>query len=463
MDKIKTLALLLCTLVFPLCFTACDDTDDDQQNGDAIPEELIGTWEVADEITVTFNEDGTGYFVDNTSSATSAKGLKALRQTRAESHYFTYTYYASLNRIVMTSLSTGGTETWTIGELTATSFVVMTAEGVWLNFDKVTNSHGDTIPTDLLGTWYSDEYGQLTFYSEGTGVYAPNESSTAQKTAKKSFLNRDLWGNFSALSRYTKANFNDAFEFTFTYHSMGPRLTVTVNSIDETWDIDELNGTTLTFTDEDGTQYTFTKNAPLITFEPDDFIGTWVYASYTLFTLNEDYSMTYYNVESGEESQETTWSYNSSTNYLDFANIRTLLVRELTDDYMIYSIPSNANLKWIVFRYTGPWTIGGIEQLENKTWHTFMEGYEMRITFNGDGTGTSDYAGYSDDYTPFTYSYDEATHQLTMTATVDGETETTIMEFGRLTDTRAVVIGTTYINDYDGVEYDSDQLEFYGE
>ncbi|MDO4929578.1 MAG: hypothetical protein Q4E59_00435 [Bacteroidales bacterium] len=145
MDKLKNYALLLCTLLFSLSFVACDDDDDPAKSN--IPAALIGTWYYAENVTVTFNSDGTGA---KTMPADYAENPNAT--DNLVSYPFTYTYVDSTKTIQ--AVYDGMIEVFTITSVSSDKLVLTSSGGIVQSFYK--NKADIVTPStiaELTGAW----------------------------------------------------------------------------------------------------------------------------------------------------------------------------------------------------------------------------------------------------------------------------------------------------------------------
>lgn len=92
-----------------MSFTACS-SDDDEEASDA--SEIVGTWIIDDDSSITFNANNTGYItmpIDDDDYYDLAKSRTRAAQTQTIN--FTYIYNATAHKLTITV--NGETETWT--------------------------------------------------------------------------------------------------------------------------------------------------------------------------------------------------------------------------------------------------------------------------------------------------------------------------------------------------------------
>lgn len=188
MKAIKTWTLaLLALLAVAFTLTACESDDDNQ--GDAIPEELIGTWNFADDnYAITFKSDGTGYMTFYSGNAYAQhKGLAAKAEVSRIIH-FTYFYVASTRTIVMTDNS-GDKEVWKLVSASGSQLIITDSDGDTYTAAKASDD-GDSPATGIditkiYGTWrLGSGILTMTFDAEGnyTIVYGDGASRSTTYT-----------------------------------------------------------------------------------------------------------------------------------------------------------------------------------------------------------------------------------------------------------------------------------------
>jgi len=147
------LAIAVC-----LGFTACSSDDDDEAAS-----EIVGTWIMDDDVSITFKENNTGYIimpVDDDDDYALAKSLTRAAQTQTIN--FTYRYNASAHTITMTA--NGETETWTGVSVIEGVFYATDSDGDRITAVKQGTEQSGTTDDDdaLCGSWK---------YVSGNGFY----------------------------------------------------------------------------------------------------------------------------------------------------------------------------------------------------------------------------------------------------------------------------------------------------
>lgn len=154
----KALTLMLAMLAC-MAMTSCSSDDDDEAAS-----EIVGTWIMDDDVSITFNDNNTGYVivpVDDDDDYAFAKSLTRAAQTQTIN--FTYNYNATAHTLTMTANSE--TETWTgvsvaDGVLYATDSDGDRITAVKQDSDTV-DVTGDIDISKLYGTWIN---GLTTYY-----------------------------------------------------------------------------------------------------------------------------------------------------------------------------------------------------------------------------------------------------------------------------------------------------------
>lgn len=143
-------------LAFAVCagFTACSSDDDEE---DSAASEIVGTWIMDDDVSITFNADNTGSITapaDNDEDYAFAK--RQTRTTQTQTISFTYNYNASSRKLTMTAY--GETEIWTDVSITDGVLYATDSDGDRITAVKQGSDTADVVTGDidiskLYGTW----------------------------------------------------------------------------------------------------------------------------------------------------------------------------------------------------------------------------------------------------------------------------------------------------------------------
>lgn len=306
----KVFALMFTTLAC-VVITACSSDDEE----DSAASEIVGTWIMDDDVSITFNANNTGYItaLADDEDYTFAKSLTRAAQTQTIS--FTYNYDASARKLTMTAY--GETETWTDVSITDGVLYATDSDGdritaVKQGSDTVVVT-GDIDISKLYGTWINGNT-TLTFTENTIHHVEYDGDETISETYTYSY---------------------DETSHTLTILGEG---TLTITALTDSrlslkgYTIDGVPNQTITCARKGievgdksllyGKTWKLSADEMWLTFKSDG-TGT----------------ISFYDEEDGKESFSTTWDYDSKTKtitiYVQGTKVMSLILTGLTSDVFL--------------------------------------------------------------------------------------------------------------------------------
>jgi len=312
----KALTLMLAMLVC-VAMTSCSSDDDDEAAS-----EIVGTWIMDDDVSITFKENNTGYIIvpvyyDDDDDYALAKSLTRAAQTQTIN--FTYNYNATAHTLTMTA--NGETETWTDVSVADGVFYATDSDGDRITAVKQGSDEDDDVTGDidiskLYGTWIN-----------GLTTYNFTESNLTIKE-----YDDDEHKLYTETYTYTYDKSSHALIFS------GEVGTLTVTALTDSrlslrgYTLDDIPNQTMTFARK-GLEV---GNISLL------YDKTWKLdadAMWLTFKSNGTGTISSYDEEDGKFSYPTTWDYDSKTKTItisaDKKYVMSLVLTGLASDVFI--------------------------------------------------------------------------------------------------------------------------------
>lgn len=305
-------------------FVSCSN-DDEESSGDSVPAELIGTWNVDEGYTITFNKNGKGYiegYFDNEDEDDdeyeSAVRKLITRAVSTQRINFTYTYDATLRKLTLSAQ--GETNVFIIQSISATHLVLVDEDGDELTASKSNGSSTEETTVDMskiYGTW--ELYTMTIKFSKDPDVCTIAYSDGTTQSSTFTISGNVIY--FTEGGHLTVTNVTDT------------QLTVSDLRIDD-------KPTTVTFSRKSDTENTVGDISLLVN-------KTWANAGdqdNNQFRFNSDGTCTI--IDEGD-TINFEWTYNADTHEITLSSNGESLVMtiiKLTKDTLILSIPAEGEI-----------------------------------------------------------------------------------------------------------------------